>query len=735
MTVASTPALAICFDLPRPAQPGHSLAERLAREWAGLGGRARVLWRGEAPPAPEATPGGAEALLHLCAGAPPEAVPGRLNLLWQTARPAQWVPNALRRFAMVLCPVPRLVADLRAAGIAAAGVAVPVDLARFRPDAPGAGAAVDVVYVGAYGPNTPIPAIRAALDLGADVQVWGPGWAGRLPEAVWAGTHLAPEDLAALYARARIVLGDQSAQDRALGVIARPVLEALACGAEVVTAPLAPPAPAAPLPGLHPCGDDAIAALLAARLAAPADPAARLARHRAVAARHDLGVIARGLHAALLRAARRGAVTPPAFVARGAGTAPLVRLGPPCAGGDSQQAGLVAAATQIVALFAALEHPARAGFVPPPPLAPARQGVIHPLMPALRRTQARALAAGRAAAFVPDAQAIDDLTQARRILDLAEAGHIRSGARSDAALVWQMRGARQPGADAPAYDRDAMKPHVLLWPRRQPVALARPVGVFVHLYHADLAPVLAARLARIAAPHRVYVSTDTLVKARAIAQALPEAEIRIMANRGRDVWPKLYGWADVYPHHDVVLHVHGKRSRHAARLDGWLAEVLDCLLPEGDQINRILSFFATIPRLGLVAPLVHQPVLPVAHWGANGEIAAELAWRMGFAGPLPGNDALRFPVSSMFWARVDALRPLLDLGLTRDHFPPEQGQTDATTAHAIERLFGVVCEATGHELIMVAPAGSRRYARFQHRFRSNGDLRAAIEAGGPGRRA
>jgi lipopolysaccharide biosynthesis protein len=48
--------------------------------------------------------------------------------------------------------------------------------------------------------------------------------------------------------------------------------------------------------------------------------------------------------------------------------------------------------------------------------------------------------------------------------------------------------------------------------------------------------------------------------------------------------------------------------------------------------------------------------------------------------------SLDFPSGSMFWARPDALRPILDLGLTLDEFPEEAGQVDGTVAHAIERL-------------------------------------------------
>ncbi len=56
----------------------------------------------------------------------------------------------------------------------------------------------------------------------------------------------------------------------------------------------------------------------------------------------------------------------------------------------------------------------------------------------------------------------------------------------------------------------------------------------------------------------------------------------------------------------------------------------------------------------------------------------------------------------MFYARTDALRPLLRLGLTDEDFEPESGQVDGTLAHVIERVIAYSALAAGFRVGEVA---------------------------------
>ena len=68
-------------------------------------------------------------------------------------------------------------------------------------------------------------------------------------------------------------------------------------------------------------------------------------------------------------------------------------------------------------------------------------------------------------------------------------------------------------------------------------------------------------------------------------------------------------------------------------------------------------------------------------------------------------------------ARLSALRPLLELDFLESEFVVEQGQTDGTMAHAVERAIGISTAVAGYRLETIeqligepVPPTDRRYA-------------------------
>ncbi len=177
----------------------------------------------------------------------------------------------------------------------------------------------------------------------------------------------------------------------------------------------------------------------------------------------------------------------------------------------------------------------------------------------------------------------------------------------------------------------------------------------------------------------------------------------MLPNRGRDVAPKLIGFATVHDRYEYVLHLHTKHSSHASGLAGWRGYLLETLIGSPEVVRGVFEAFAQTPRLGMLAPQHIDEMRPWIRWGTNFDTAEALAARMGF--PLPRRAPLDFPSGSMFWVRGAALRPLLDLNLSFADFPDERGQTDGTLAHAIERLYFLVCEQAGFDWMKISAQG------------------------------
>jgi len=110
---------------------------------------------------------------------------------------------------------------------------------------------------------------------------------------------------------------------------------------------------------------------------------------------------------------------------------------------------------------------------------------------------------------------------------------------------------------------------------------------------------------------------------------------------------------------------------------------------------KAMESFNNDGDLGLIGPTGHIVSMGF-YWGSNADTVEYLAGRLG---QTPESiKPLSFIAGTMFFARVDALTPLLNLAINDDDFEPEAGQVDGTLAHAIERAIAISCEAQSYEL-------------------------------------
>ncbi len=279
-------------------------------------------------------------------------------------------------------------------------------------------------------------------------------------------------------------------------------------------------------------------------------------------------------------------------------------------------------------------------------------------------------------------------------------------------------------AEGAVLEPDQRLGHAWLDATRQALTAApakdtRPCAV-VHVWYLDVFDEILDALQSSGLAWRLVVTTApqhaAAVRAR-LGSAVFEHELHVFENRGRDILPFLQVAGPLLDAGvEVVLKLHTKKSTHRSDGDRWRGEMLAGLLGE-DRGARILDAFAQNPALGIVAPEGHLQPLDY-FYGAN-EAAIEFLVRRCGVGPFNAESA-RFAAGTMLWARLEALRPVLDAHLSTEAFETEAGQLDGTLAHAVERLFGITAASGGYGVADVAavlglpplPTGTPyRYAR------------------------
>ena len=243
------------------------------------------------------------------------------------------------------------------------------------------------------------------------------------------------------------------------------------------------------------------------------------------------------------------------------------------------------------------------------------------------------------------------------------------------------------------------------WARRvlPPLPAPAPSGARValhgHFHYPDLLPDLLSRLDGNGTRCDLFLTTDTAAKATELETMCvgrtSGLQVSVTPNRGRDIGPFLRGLhAIASSGYDLVGHVHGKRSKltDVAMGDRWRDFLWDNLVGPAPMLDAAAAAFVAAPQLGLVMP--EDPHL--VGWDGNRDIAESLAARMGLRGSL--DTFFDFPLGTMFWARPQALAPLLSLDLGWDDYPPEPLPCDGTILHAIERLIPFVVRDSGWEV-------------------------------------
>ena len=211
------------------------------------------------------------------------------------------------------------------------------------------------------------------------------------------------------------------------------------------------------------------------------------------------------------------------------------------------------------------------------------------------------------------------------------------------------------------------------------------LAVVIHAFYLDVFEEILSRVEMMEINLKLFVTT-TIEKEKAIEQKLNKAgydyELLPVKNLGRDILPFLKVIPSIIEQgFELILKLHTKKSIH--RNDGtlWRNEVLNCLTPPNSAI-KALKYLCENADVGIIGPENHIVSMDT-FWGSNRDKVIDLAERMG----VEESDVMNMPfvAGTMFYSKVAALWPLLEISIPDEDFEDEAGQVDGTLAHALER--------------------------------------------------
>ena len=248
----------------------------------------------------------------------------------------------------------------------------------------------------------------------------------------------------------------------------------------------------------------------------------------------------------------------------------------------------------------------------------------------------------------------------------------------------------------------------------QPVAIPPlgSVGLHLHLHYTDGADAILSALAKSRSRPDLFISTTSEEAAGVIGKLLNKhglvaRSLEIFPNVGRDIGPLLTGFGKTLcERYGIIGHYHTKKSPHAHDdyLERWTSFLFANVIGQrGRMMDAVLSYMVANTSTGMVFP--DDP--GVFGWEGNHGPASDLLHRMGLSCP-PSNGPINFPVGTMFWARSAVIKPLVELGLRWEDYPPEPLRINGTILHSMERLLGVLPGLTGFECAVTRAEGTGR---------------------------
>ncbi|MFJ6653176.1 rhamnan synthesis F family protein [Microbacterium sp. NPDC091313] len=222
--------------------------------------------------------------------------------------------------------------------------------------------------------------------------------------------------------------------------------------------------------------------------------------------------------------------------------------------------------------------------------------------------------------------------------------------------------------------------------------------VAAHIFYPEMTDEILDRADSLPGEWDLIVTTPDEHRAAEIGEALARrtargaVEVRVLpSNNGRDQSAFLIACKDVLLHggYELVVKLHSKKTPQDARNVGrhFKLQQFDNLLNSDGYAANLVALFQTEPGLGIAfPPMIHIGYPTMGRgWWSNRPGFERLAEELGIQVPLDDISPLA-PYGSMFIARPEALRLLVDHDWSYQDFGGADAYRDGGLAHILERM-------------------------------------------------
>lgn len=229
------------------------------------------------------------------------------------------------------------------------------------------------------------------------------------------------------------------------------------------------------------------------------------------------------------------------------------------------------------------------------------------------------------------------------------------------------------------------------------------LAIQYHIFYTDLLDEVMENLNSIPFKYDLYVSTNEEEKKEIITKKLKNLincnhlEVTVFDNCGRDIGPMIKQMQDKINNYQYFGHFHTKKTLTTQYGKEWRHYLYTNLFGDEKNIETIFNELESDSKIGIIYPITYEKVNTTPTLDCNLKGTNKLLKLMNLPQFDEEKETIEFPAGSMFWARTKAISKLFEMEYDKIKFPKEANQKDATPAHAIERLLGIVPNKIGYK--------------------------------------